>query len=135
MLAPPPACAFAWFGPALFGLALLGQVFKALILWLPLIHGLRLALEPGVQLSLCAALASGWMWACYEDAGSGATPGLGILVVLGAAATLVLEPYTQDVPRREWLSAIAKDGAGPRIARRSMKLLSNSIARETVSET
>lgn len=114
-----PALVLALLGPALMRgspvrmqamlpWVCVGVGLSALILWLPLIHGLRLALEPGVQLSLCAALASGWMWACYEDAGSGATPGLGILVLLGAAATLMLEPYTQDTPRREWLSAVAK---------------------------
>lgn len=87
-----------------------GVGFAALIVWLPLLHGLRVALGPGAQISASAALAGLWTWSSYEDARPDVAPMLLLLVVFGGASPWVFDPYGEDMPRREWISAVVEDG-------------------------
>jgi hypothetical protein len=77
-------------------------------LWLPLIHGLRLALGVNLFLGVCVAFAGLPLWPLYRQSRRGMAPVLSGLCLLLALATLVQGADSAEVPARQWLTRVVE---------------------------
>ncbi|MEM7154556.1 MAG: M20/M25/M40 family metallo-hydrolase [Myxococcota bacterium] len=91
--------------------------FVSLALWLPTLHGLRLALGVNPGLAVVAALAGLWCGPLWVGTDRRVAPTFAAGAVIVALSTLALGGHDAEHPRRQWLTRVLGADGSARVLR------------------
>ena len=91
--------------------------FISLALWLPTMHGLRLALGVNPGLAVVAALAGLWCGPLWVGSDRRLAPSVAGIAVVAAFSTLALGGHDTEHPRRQWLTRVLDESGTARVLR------------------